>query len=65
MYELYSILVHNGSAHGGHYTAYIKSFEDEKWYYFNDRSVTEVTGSDVLFDTFGGSVERESTRMGR
>jgi hypothetical protein len=28
VYELYSVLVHSGSAMGGHYYAYIKSFED-------------------------------------
>jgi hypothetical protein len=31
-YELYSVLVHSGSATGGHYYAYIKSFEKNKWY---------------------------------
>jgi alanyl-tRNA synthetase len=32
-YELYSVLVHSGSATGGHYYAYIKSFERNKWYH--------------------------------
>ena len=32
MYELYSVLVHSGSTSGGHYYAYIKSFEKDKWY---------------------------------
>jgi len=36
VYELYSVLVHSGSAFGGHYYAYIKSFDDGKWYNFND-----------------------------
>lgn len=31
-YKLYSVLVHSGSATGGHYYAYIKSFEKNKWY---------------------------------
>ncbi len=30
-YELYSVLVHSGSAIGGHYYAFIKSFEKDKW----------------------------------
>ena len=42
MYELYSIMIHSGGAYGGHYYAYIKSFEDGKWYNFNDSSVTEL-----------------------
>jgi ubiquitin carboxyl-terminal hydrolase 47 len=36
VYELYSIMIHNGGAYGGHYFAYVKSFEDGKWYNFND-----------------------------
>lgn len=36
VYELYSILIHSGGAYGGHYYTYIKSFEDQKWYCFND-----------------------------
>lgn len=31
VYELYSVLIHRGSALGGHYYAYIKSFETSKW----------------------------------
>lgn len=42
VYELYSILIHSGSAMGGHYYAYIKSFEDSKWYNFNDSVVSEI-----------------------
>lgn len=32
VYELYSVLIHSGSTSGGHYYAYIKSFEKDKWY---------------------------------
>ena len=42
---------------GGHYYAYIKSFEDNKWYNFNDSSVTEISEdeiSKVFGDKFGG-----------
>lgn len=30
-YELFSIMIHSGSATGGHYYAYIKSFETNQW----------------------------------
>ena len=46
VYELYSIMIHTGGAFGGHYFSYIKSFEDGKWYNFNDSSVTEIKDSD-------------------
>ena len=42
VYNLYSILIHSGSAMGGHYYAYIKSFEDGKWYNFNDGNVNAI-----------------------
>lgn len=42
IYELFSILIHSGSAMGGHYYAYIRSFQDGKWYNFNDSQVTEI-----------------------
>ena len=47
VYELYAVLVHSGSAIGGHYYAYIRSFEDGKWYNYNDSTVTEIGQEDV------------------
>ncbi|XP_028397293.1 ubiquitin carboxyl-terminal hydrolase 47-like [Dendronephthya gigantea] len=54
MYELFSIMIHSGSAIGGHYYAYIKSFKDNQWYSFNDQAVSKITNSDIK-RTFGGS----------
>lgn len=39
VYELYAVVNHSGSLHGGHYYAEIKSFEDQMWYEFNDSTV--------------------------
>ena len=47
VYELFSILIHSGGANAGHYYAYIKSFEDQKWYNFNDSSVREIPLNEV------------------
>lgn len=47
VYELYAVLVHSGSAIGGHYYAYIKSFEDGKWYNFNDTDVSPMDPEDI------------------
>jgi ubiquitin C-terminal hydrolase len=41
VYDLFAISNHTGSLGGGHYYAYCK-MEDEKWYNFNDTSVTKV-----------------------
>lgn len=53
LYSLYSVLVHSGSVAGGHYYAYIKSFEDSHWYRFNDSQVTKASEAD-LKSTYGG-----------
>ncbi|XP_022105952.1 ubiquitin carboxyl-terminal hydrolase 47-like isoform X2 [Acanthaster planci] len=52
LYELFSIMVHSGTANGGHYYAYIKSFSDGQWYCFNDTSVTHA-GQDDIRRTYG------------
>lgn len=54
VYELFSVLIHSGSALGGHYYAYIKSFENFKWYCFNDSMVTEISHEEIP-KVFGGS----------
>ena len=41
-YELYAISNHMGNLGGGHYTAYAKNFNNNKWYSFNDSSTAEV-----------------------
>lgn len=42
-YELFSIMIHSGSASGGHYYAYIKDFQTRMWYCFNDQNVSAVS----------------------
>lgn len=57
IYELYSILIHSGSSMGGHYYAYIRSFQDGKWYNFNDSNVTEINTQEVkerIMEMYGG-----------
>lgn len=46
-YELFGIINHSGTILGGHYFAYIKSF-DGKWYEFNDTTVKEITISKLI-----------------
>ncbi|XP_069479744.1 ubiquitin carboxyl-terminal hydrolase 47 isoform X2 [Ambystoma mexicanum] len=54
LYELFSVMVHSGSAAGGHYYACIKSFGDDQWYSFNDQHVSRITQEDIK-KTYGGS----------
>lgn len=46
-------MVHSGSAIGGHYYAYIKSFSNLNWYEFNDSTVGLVTEK-VVKSAYGG-----------
>lgn len=64
VYELYAILIHRGSAIGGHYFAYIKPFggKDNKWFEFNDSSVSEITDVDIA--TSFGEGEKDTTGYG-
>mmetsp|Transcript_23792 Transcript_23792/g.69688 ORF Transcript_23792/g.69688 Transcript_23792/m.69688 type:complete len:1099 (-) Transcript_23792:114-3410(-) len=42
-YELLAVLCHVGSAMAGHYFAYIRDLEGDRWLNFNDASVTELS----------------------
>eukprot|EP00794_Sanderia_malayensis_P012688 gene12688-13990_t len=53
VYELFSILIHSGTALGGHYYAYIKSFKNNQWYCFNDQAVSMISKKDIE-KSFGG-----------
>ncbi|KAI5729491.1 hypothetical protein M8J76_003096 [Diaphorina citri] len=57
VYELFSIMIHSGSASGGHYYAYIKNFSTDEWYCFNDQSVTRITDEDI-HKSYGGGPAR-------
>ena len=42
IYDLFAVDNHYGGLGGGHYTAYVKNFVDQKWYYYDDSRVTSV-----------------------
>jgi ubiquitin C-terminal hydrolase len=41
VYDLYGICNHSGGTQGGHYHAFIKTANDE-WYFFNDTNVSKI-----------------------
>ncbi|CEM32577.1 unnamed protein product [Vitrella brassicaformis CCMP3155] len=47
VYELFSILIHSGSAWSGHYYAFIKDLSKKRWYRFDDSNVTAVRPYDI------------------
>ena len=46
-YDLYGVCNHSGGTLGGHYTAFVKNAND-KWYEFNDTSVSEISEEKVV-----------------
>jgi ubiquitin carboxyl-terminal hydrolase 8 len=47
VYDLMGVCNHYGGAMGGHYTAHVRN-ANNKWYLFNDMSVTEIPGHNVV-----------------
>lgn len=52
-YSLYAVIVHIGFPMSGHYTAYVRPAQDQKWYYADDHCVQPATWADVQ-DTYKG-----------
>lgn len=46
-YNLYAMSNHYGTMEGGHYTAFCKNSVQNKWYKYDDQTVTEVSPSQV------------------
>ncbi|XP_054015597.1 ubiquitin carboxyl-terminal hydrolase 8-like isoform X1 [Hylaeus anthracinus] len=46
-YSLYAMSNHYGTMEGGHYTAFCKNAAQNKWYKYDDHTVTEVPESQV------------------
>lgn len=47
MYELYAISNHYGGLGGGHYTAYAKLIDENRWYHFDDSHVSPVNEAEI------------------
>jgi hypothetical protein len=57
LYEAVGVVVHSGSAEGGHYYSYIKDRKKGKWYEFNDTKVSAFDTKNLREETFGGEVK--------
>lgn len=47
VYELYAISNHYGGLGGGHYSAYAKLIDENRWYHFDDSHVSPVGESEI------------------
>lgn len=50
-YNLFAISNHIGSIDNGHYFAYVKSLENNKWYSLNDTHISEITEEKLVTET--------------
>ena len=48
LYDLYAVDEHIGGLGGGHYRAYAKNHETNKWYHFDDSHVSPTSASDSV-----------------
>ncbi|KAJ4955135.1 hypothetical protein NE237_011918 [Protea cynaroides] len=47
VYELYAISNHYGGLGGGHYSAYAKLIDEDRWYHFDDSHVSPVNEDEI------------------
>ncbi|XP_036375809.1 ubiquitin carboxyl-terminal hydrolase 15-like isoform X2 [Megalops cyprinoides] len=47
-YDLIAVSNHYGGMGGGHYTAFAKNKDDDKWYYFDDSSVSPANEDQIV-----------------
>ena len=47
-FNLYAVSNHYGTMNAGHYTAYCKNSEYNKWFKFDDQDVMEINGNDQV-----------------
>ena len=58
LYELHSVIVHQGNANSGHYYAYIKQSNNNRdWLLFNDENVRPADSYEIFRQNFGGQCE--------
>ncbi len=53
IYVLQGVMVHSGTAGGGHYYAYFRPSARKRWYKFNDTKVTRATSEEAVEGNFG------------
>eukprot|EP01083_Nonionella_stella_P177339 622964_1 len=64
MYSLYAVILHSGGNVGGHTYAFIKPFNRNEWFEFNDSRVVNLNESEKQFDeVFGGKNVHGSAYM--
>ena len=61
-YDLQGVLIHSGTAQYGHYYSLISNGEkgeDEKWFKFNDSTVTKINFDNIIDDAYGNNADNQ------
>ncbi|XP_057990811.1 ubiquitin C-terminal hydrolase 12-like isoform X3 [Hevea brasiliensis] len=61
---VFSVLVHSGGVHGGHYYAYIRPTLSDQWFKFDDERVTKEDMKRALEEQYGGEEELPQANPG-
>ena len=65
-YELTGILIHSGSSlQSGHYYSFIKDQESDKWYKFNDSSISDYNIDKDLEKECFGNINSKTNQYGK
>jgi len=48
IYSLYAVSNHMGGTHGGHYTAYCRHPDTDRWHVYNDSRVSEISSNKLV-----------------
>lgn len=59
LYDLKGVVVHSGTADSGHYYSFIQDRKTEKWYQFNDESVTPFDIKELDKECYGNESSNE------
>lgn len=51
LYNLYGVANHHGSLGRGHYTAFARNQQTDKWYKFNDTKIHEISESNIVTES--------------
>jgi len=63
VYKLGGVVIHSGYAQGGHYYSFIKDRGTDKWYKFDDETVTDFDISNLEQECFGGVQSRPQSTL--
>lgn len=63
IYKLHAVLVHSGDNNSGHYIVYINPKLDDKWFKFDDDTVSACRKKDAIERNYGGLINNDKKKL--